>query len=108
MSELQCLTPAADAAAVSTKSLSSGPCPANSVATPLREPRTNATAVAQAIERAIRRGARLGVRELEVQVRADGVHLRGTCSTYYCKQLAQHAASTVVNGTRLHNEIEVW
>jgi hypothetical protein len=103
MSELHCLTSAADAAAAT-----SGPSAAESVATPLREPRTNAVAIAQSIERAIRRGARLGVRELEVQVRADGVHLRGTCSTYYCKQLAQHAASTVVNGTRLHNEIEVW
>jgi hypothetical protein len=98
MSELHCLTSAADAAAGTTDSIS----------TPLREPRTNSAAIAQAIERAIRRGTRLGVRDLEVQVRADGIHLRGSCLTYYCKQLAQHAAATVVNGTRLHNEIEVW
>jgi osmotically-inducible protein OsmY len=106
MSELHCLTSAVDAATVSAETTAPGSCSPESKST--REPRTNALAVTQAIERAIRRGARLGVRELEVQVRADGVHLRGFCSTYYCKQLAQHAASTVVNGTRLHNEIEVW
>jgi hypothetical protein len=72
------------------------------------EPRTGAAAVVQAIERAIRRDTRRGVSDLEVHVASDGVHLRGHCLTYYCKQLAQHAAATVISRARLHNEIEVW
>ncbi len=72
------------------------------------ESRTAANAIAQAVERAIRRDARRGVSNLEVHIASDGIHLRGRCSTFYCKQLAQHAAASVVSGTRLHNDIEVW
>ncbi|MEX2188907.1 MAG: BON domain-containing protein [Pirellulales bacterium] len=72
------------------------------------EPRTGAAAIVLAVERAIRRDTRRGVFDLEVQVATDGVHLRGRCSTFYCKQLAQHAAATVVSRARLHNDIEVW
>lgn len=74
----------------------------------LGESRANPAAIARAIDRAVRRETRHGVVDLEVQVTADGVHLRGHCSTYYCKQLAQHAAATVVSRARLHNDIEVW
>lgn len=102
MSELQLLTPLSEAA-TATAERTAGP-----TSTSACEPRVNPGAVTQAVERAIRRETRGGVQDLQVIVRADGVHLGGCCSTYYCKQLAQHAASTVVNGTRLHNEIEVW
>jgi hypothetical protein len=52
---------------------------------------------------------RLGaqVRDFEILVTDEGVCLRGRVSTYYAKQLAQHA---VMNATRipiLANEIEV-
>jgi hypothetical protein len=77
-------------------------------ATAVCEPRTNSSGIVSAIERAVRRDTRRGVLDLEVKVAADGIHLLGRCSTFYCKQLAQHAAATVVHGTRLHNDIEVW
>lgn len=101
MSELHCLTPLAESATAELES-------PGSATAQICEPRVNPSAVTLAVERAIRRDTRHGVSDLAVQVRSDGVHLRGRCSTYYCKQLAQHAAATVVNGTRLHNEIEVW
>lgn len=47
------------------------------------------------------------IHDLEVEVRRDGVWLRGWCETYYCKQLAQHAAMGVADGEPLTNEIQV-
>jgi hypothetical protein len=35
------------------------------------------------------------------------VLLKGRCSTFYCKQLAQHAAMALPGGNRLVNCIEV-
>jgi hypothetical protein len=102
MSELHCLE--ATSLEATTATVEMTPEPTSQIC----EPRVNPAAVTLAVERAIVRETRGGVQELKVIVRADGVHLRGGCSTYYCKQLAQHAAATVVNGTRLHNEIEVW
>lgn len=107
MSELHLLTPLSEAA-TATAELPAELTGSGPASTSVCEPRVNPSAVTQAVERAIRRETRGGVQDLKVIVRADGVHLAGCCSTYYCKQLAQHAASTVVNGTRLHNEIEVW
>ena len=63
--------------------------------------------LAASIERAVQRETGRQVRNLSVEVNRDGVRLRGHCTTYYCKQLAQHAAMAVPGGDRLTNSIEV-
>lgn len=52
---------------------------------------------------------RLGerIQELDVSVNDLSVVLRGRCSTFYTKQLAQHAALGVLNDEQLDNRIEV-
>ncbi len=51
----------------------------------------------------------LGVRvhNLEVEVEGDSVVLSGRCTTFYTKQLAQHAALDVIASRSLDNRIEV-
>jgi hypothetical protein len=49
-----------------------------------------------------------GVRDLEIRIDETGVVLRGRCASFYCKQLAQHAAIRLVGERPLVNEIEVW
>ena len=51
----------------------------------------------------------LGVRvhNLEVEVQENSVVLSGRCSTFYTKQLAQHAALDVIASRSLDNRIEV-
>ena len=63
--------------------------------------------LAASIEEAVRRETSFGIRGLGVEVNREGVRLSGRCSTYYCKQLAQHAAMGVPGGDRLTNSIEV-
>ncbi len=63
--------------------------------------------LAASIERAVQRETGRQIRNLSVEVNRDGVRLRGHCTTYYCKQLAQHAAMAVPGGDRLTNSIEV-
>lgn len=52
-----------------------------------------------------RMGAR--VRKLRVIVQHNGVVLQGLASTYYAKQLAQHAAMDLADLPIVANEIEV-
>jgi hypothetical protein len=52
-----------------------------------------------------RMGAR--VRKLRVIVQQNGVVLQGLASTYYAKQLAQHAAMDLADLPIVANEIEV-
>jgi hypothetical protein len=72
-------------------------------------PRTleEAEALAASIEEAVLRETGHGVRNLSVEISREGVLLRGHCESFYCKQLAQHAAMTVPGGDRLTNWIEV-
>ena len=63
--------------------------------------------LAASIEQAVQRGTGRRIRDLTVEVDRDGVCLKGHCATYYCKQLAQHAAMAVPGGDRLTNSIEV-
>jgi len=63
--------------------------------------------LAASIEQAVQRETGWGVRDLSVEVDRDGVLLKGRCETFYCKQLAQHAAMAVPGGDRLTNTIEV-
>jgi osmotically-inducible protein OsmY len=64
--------------------------------------------LAQRIRNDVREQTFGGVRDLEVRISAQGVVLRGRCSSFYCKQLAQHAAMGLAGPRRLVNEIEVW
>jgi hypothetical protein len=59
------------------------------------------------IKRAIRRKTSGGIRELKMELRGDELLLRGSCSTFYCKQIAQTAAMSYLSGETLINEIEV-
>jgi hypothetical protein len=63
--------------------------------------------LAASIERAVQQETGRGVSNLTVEINRDGVLLKGRCSTYYCKQLAQHAAMALPGGERLVNSIEV-
>ena len=62
--------------------------------------------MAASIERAVRRRTAGGVRNLRVEVNRGGIVLEGRCDSYYCKQLAQHAAMGV-SLNPLSNEIRV-
>lgn len=73
----------------------------------LPETLAEAEELAASIERAVQRETGRGVQDLSVEVNQDGVRLRGRCTTYYCKQLAQHAAMGIPGGDRLTNSIEV-
>ncbi len=73
----------------------------------LPETLREAEALVTSIERAVQRETARGVRDLSVEVNREGVLLRGRCATYYCKQLAQHAAMAIPGGDRLTNSIEV-
>jgi CheY-like chemotaxis protein len=54
-------------------------------------------------------GTSLGrrIRDLRVEVRADGLVLHGRAASYHAKQLAQHAAMAVTNLPLVANRIEV-
>jgi hypothetical protein len=47
------------------------------------------------------------IRQLAVRIVGDTVVLEGNCSTYYSKQLAQHAALGVLESEHLENAIVV-
>ncbi len=74
---------------------------------PLPETLAEAELLVASIERAVQEETGRGVRDLCVELREEGVLLRGRCSSYYTKQLAQHAAMTVPGGDAVTNEIEV-
>jgi osmotically-inducible protein OsmY len=63
--------------------------------------------LAASIERAVQQETGRGVRDLRVEVGEEGVLLRGRCETFYCKQLAQHAAMGIPGSDPLTNAIEV-
>lgn len=73
----------------------------------LPETLEEAEELAASIEKAVQRQTGRQIRDLTVEVNRDGVRLRGRCATYYCKQLAQHAAMAVPGGDRLTNSIVV-
>ncbi len=66
-----------------------------------------AEALASSIEKAVQQETAGGISNLAVVVDDRGVCLHGSCSTYYHKQLAQHAAMTVPTVLSLTNCIEV-
>ena len=74
---------------------------------PLPETLAEAERLAASIEQAVRRETADGVKNLHVKVGHGRVRLEGYCETYYCKQLAQHAAMGVSGDDPLTNQIEV-
>ena len=66
-----------------------------------------AEALAASIEKAVQQETAGGVANLAVIVQDDRIWLHGSCSSYYCKQLAQHTAMAVPAGLDLTNCIEV-
>jgi hypothetical protein len=73
----------------------------------LPETLEEAEELAASIERAVQYETGRGVADLAVEVNPEGILLRGRCTTYYTKQLAQHAAMSIPGGDRLTNSIEV-
>jgi len=74
---------------------------------PLPETLAEAEILVASIERAVQEETGRGVRDLCVKVSEEGVLLQGRCSSYYTKQLAQHAAMATPGGDAVTNEIEV-
>ena len=66
-----------------------------------------AETLAASIEKAVQQETAGGIANLTVVVHGDRIWLHGSCSSYYCKQLAQHAAMTVPASLHLTNCIEV-
>jgi hypothetical protein len=71
--------------------------------TPVAENSNDGACLETLVQR--RMGAR--VRKLRVIVQHNGVVLQGLASTYYAKQLAQHAAMDLADLPIVANEIEV-
>jgi hypothetical protein len=74
----------------------------------LPETLEEAEELATSIEQAVHRETGREIADLTVEVSPQGVLLRGHCTTYYTKQLAQHAAMNIPGGNRLINSIEVF
>jgi hypothetical protein len=77
------------------------------VATDSRKPEAENSVEASCLESLVQRRLGARVRKLRVIVRHDGVILQGLASTYYAKQLAQHAAMDLAELPIVANEIEV-
>lgn len=73
----------------------------------LPETLEEAEELAASIEQAVQRETGRAVDDLTVEISPQGILLRGRCTTYYTKQLAQHAAMSMPGGDRLINSIEV-
>ena len=71
------------------------------------EPEPESRNLALRIHRSIQRLAPGWVRDLKVEIRRGVISLDGRCGSYYCKQLAQHAAMELAEGQRVGNRIEV-
>lgn len=74
---------------------------------PLPETLEEAERLVASIERAVQHETNGGVQDLAVEMDGDDVVLTGRCGSFYCKQLAQHAAMAIPGGDRLVNRIEV-
>jgi hypothetical protein len=48
-----------------------------------------------------------GIQDLVVEVYSHRIILQGRCWTFYCKQLAQHAAMQLAPGEQIDNRIDV-
>ncbi len=67
----------------------------------------SSVALQQALTERVQRRTGRRVRDLRVEVRPEGVVLRGHASTYHVKQLAQHGVRDLLPHVELHNAIVV-
>jgi len=75
---------------------------------PLADRTVESSTLAKCVHRAILRLAPGRIRELRVDERAGQLILTGRCGSFYCKQVAQHAAMDLAQGERqVHNHIMV-
>ena len=74
---------------------------------PLPETLEEAERLVASIEHAVQHETNGGVQDLVVEMDGAGVVLTGRCGSFYCKQLAQHAAMAIPGGNQLTNSIEV-
>lgn len=72
-----------------------------------QDPHAEVSDEASCLESLVQRRLGARVRNLRIIVRHDGVILQGLASTYYVKQLAQHAAMDLAELPIVANEIEV-
>lgn len=63
--------------------------------------------LARRIDLVVRQATGQAVRNLTVEVNGQKVRLRGICSTFYSKQLAQQAVMAVLSDEQLFNDIDV-
>jgi hypothetical protein len=59
------------------------------------------------LEQAILRRTGRRIRDLDIEIHADVVHLRGRTSSYHLKQQAQHGVRDLLPDALLENQIEV-
>jgi hypothetical protein len=74
---------------------------------PLPETSAEMERLAASIHRAVQQETHGGIWNLRVAVTADEIVLFGYCTTYYLKQLAQHAAMSLAGRIVVINLIEV-
>lgn len=74
---------------------------------PFPETSAETERLAASIERAVQQNTRGGIHNLRVTVEANEIVLFGQCTTYYLKQLAQHAAMSLAGQSVVQNFIEV-
>ncbi|HOM18467.1 MAG TPA: BON domain-containing protein [Thermoguttaceae bacterium] len=74
---------------------------------PLPETSADLERLAASIQRAVQQETHGGIRNLQVTVTAKEILLFGCCTTYYLKQLAQHAAMSFAGRNEVINLIEV-
>ena len=75
--------------------------------TPLKQTEPEGRTLAARVQRSILRLAPGRIRNLNVSVRRGTIFIYGRCSTFYCKQIAQHAAMELAEGEQVQNLIEV-
>jgi len=73
----------------------------------LMSPSIDLRALAMRIKRTVRRQTSGGVRQLNVEIEPEAIRLSGHCSSFYCKQLATHAAQRLSGSVPVANDIVV-
>jgi len=70
--------------------------------------KTEAEKFAERLARLVQRRTGGTIRQLQVEIKPEGIYLDGRCATFYLKQLAQEAVLAVTEDQKLFNQIEVY
>ena len=79
----------------------------SSIIPQLMSPTVDLRALAMRIKRTVRRQTSGGVKRLQVVIDPDVIRLTGQCGSFYCKQLATHAALRLSGAVPVANDIIV-